>query len=317
MNLISIIVPIYNSEKYLPKCLDSIIAQTYTNWEAILVDDGSPDNCGKICDEYAQKDSRFKVIHQVNRGVVATRNNAILHSKGDYLAFVDSDDTISENMIEEMVSLANKGSQDIVWCNLKWIFSNSYKAETISVAKDNHVNIKNLLTGQLPGYLCNKLIKKSFWDACCIHVDDNATMWEDTYISLQLLANNPKNAHINKELYYYNKTNTNAATQNKNIIVEALNNIVYIYEFLNKQNIFENYKAEFSRMAMKLKIGLLSTDINKAYVIFPFAHKNIKYYNFPLILKLFYYINFNIGFIGKINFKLYFRYFKSLTRRKK
>ncbi len=77
MQLISIIVPIYNTEKYLSKCLDSIIAQTYTNWEAILIDDGSPDNCGMICDEYALKDNRFKVIHQSNGGVSVARQTGL------------------------------------------------------------------------------------------------------------------------------------------------------------------------------------------------------------------------------------------------
>lgn len=310
MNLISIIVPIYNTEKYLSKCLDSILAQTYTNWEAILVDDGSPDNCGMICDEYAAKDTRFKVIHQLNQGVVAARNKAILHSKGDYLSFVDSDDTISETMIEEMIELAHKKSLDIVWCDMKWIYGNQSKIETVLISKDNHINIKKILTTELPGYLCNKIIKKSFWESCCIHTDNNATMWEDTYISLQLLANNPQNGYINKGLYNYNKTNEDAATSNTNIIVKAYENINHIYEYLNKYNIFENYKTEFSKMAMMLKFSLLKTDINKAFAIFPFAHKRFKLYKFPIILKLFYFINFNIGFIGKSLFRFYFNYLK-------
>lgn len=310
MQLISVIVPIYNTEKYLSNCLDSILAQTYTNWEAILVNDGSSDNCGEICDEYAKKDCRFKVIHQTNQGVVAARNQAISHSKGDYLAFVDSDDTISVRMIEEMVELAQKKSLDIVWCNLKWIYENQHRIETISINKDNQINIKKILTTELPGYLCNKIIKKSFWESCCIHTDNNATMWEDTYISLQLLANKPQNGYINKGLYNYNKTNENAATSNTNIIVKAFRNIEYIYEYLNKHHIFENYKTEFSIMAMKLKFSLLKTDIDKAFSIFPFAHKRIKFYKLPTCLKLFYFINFNIGFIGKSLFRFYFNYLK-------
>ena len=98
--LISIIVPVYNTEKFIHKCLDSIAAQTYTNWEAILIDDGSPDSCGIICDEYAVKDKRFKVIHQENKGVVTARNNAIAKATGEYLAFVDSDDFIEPTMLE-------------------------------------------------------------------------------------------------------------------------------------------------------------------------------------------------------------------------
>ena len=102
MDLISVIVPVYKVEKYLHKCVDSILAQTYTNLEIILVDDGSPDNCGKICDEYAAKDSRIKVIHQQNGGLSAARNAGLDIATGNYLAFIDSDDYIDNNYIECM-----------------------------------------------------------------------------------------------------------------------------------------------------------------------------------------------------------------------
>lgn len=94
---ISIIVPVYNVEKYLPTCLDSLVEQTYRNLEIILVDDGSPDGCGKICDEYAEKDSRIKVIHKSNAGVAMARNSGLEHATGAYISFVDSDDWLDKN----------------------------------------------------------------------------------------------------------------------------------------------------------------------------------------------------------------------------
>ena len=94
--LVSIIVPVYKAEKYIHRCIDSLLAQTYKNIEAVLVDDGSPDNCGAICDEYAAKDSRVKVFHQQNRGVSAARNTGLAHIKGEWITFVDSDDYIEE-----------------------------------------------------------------------------------------------------------------------------------------------------------------------------------------------------------------------------
>ena len=90
--IISIIVPIYNVEEYLPKCIDSILNQTYKELEVILVDDGSPDSCGKICDRYAKKDERVKVIHQKNGGLSAARNSGLDCANGEYIGFVDSDD---------------------------------------------------------------------------------------------------------------------------------------------------------------------------------------------------------------------------------
>ncbi|MBS6519856.1 MAG: glycosyltransferase family 2 protein [Clostridiales bacterium] len=104
--LISIIVPIYKVEKYLPECIDSIIRQTYKNIEIILVDDGSPDHCGKICDEYKKKDDRIVVIHKENGGLSDARNAGLAIAKGEYLNFVDSDDKLPENSIERLYKMA-------------------------------------------------------------------------------------------------------------------------------------------------------------------------------------------------------------------
>ena len=110
---VSIIVPVYKVEKYLLRCLDSIAVQTYQNIEVILVDDGSPDNCGKICDEYAIKHSTFRVIHQRNQGLSAARNNAIPHSSGEYITFIDSDDYITPDYVEYLVRLQRKYNSDV------------------------------------------------------------------------------------------------------------------------------------------------------------------------------------------------------------
>ena len=99
-DLISVIVPVYNVEKYLNKCIESIVNQTYTNLEIILVDDGSPDNCPNICDEWAKKDSRIKVIHQRNSGGGAARNIGLDNANGSMISFIDSDDFISTDMYE-------------------------------------------------------------------------------------------------------------------------------------------------------------------------------------------------------------------------
>ena len=97
---ISIIVPVYKVEQYLRRCLDSIVAQTFTDWECILIDDGSPDNSGRICDEYAEKDKRFRVFHQENVGVSAARNKGLDEARGEWIGFVDSDDWIEKEMYE-------------------------------------------------------------------------------------------------------------------------------------------------------------------------------------------------------------------------
>ena len=111
--MISIIIPVYKTEPYLRKCVDSVLAQTYTNLEVILVDDGSPDDCGKICDEYAAKDSRVKVIHKENGGLSSARNCGLDVATGKYIGFVDSDDWIDPDMYETLLGLLLRYDADI------------------------------------------------------------------------------------------------------------------------------------------------------------------------------------------------------------
>lgn len=118
--MLSVIVPVYKVEPFLKRCVDSIISQTYKNLEIILVDDGSPDNCGTICDEYAEIDNRVYVIHKKNGGVSSARNVGIEQAKGDYIAFVDSDDWLEENMFEEMLACAKTENADVVCCNYQY-----------------------------------------------------------------------------------------------------------------------------------------------------------------------------------------------------
>lgn len=115
--MISIIIPVYNVEEYLSRCIDSVLNQTHKNLEIILVDDGSADNCGKICDEYAQKDSRIKVIHKENGGVSSARNAGLDIAQGDYVAFVDADDYVEKEMCEYLLKEMESGEFDIIQYN--------------------------------------------------------------------------------------------------------------------------------------------------------------------------------------------------------
>jgi len=112
--LVSVIVPVYNVEEYLGRCVDSILAQTYTNLEVILVDDGAKDSSGAICDEYAARDARVRVIHKENGGLSSARNAGIDAAKGDWLEFVDSDDWIEPDAVESMLTLALEHRTELV-----------------------------------------------------------------------------------------------------------------------------------------------------------------------------------------------------------
>ena len=124
---LSIIVPVYNVEHYLRKSVDSILKQTFADFELILVDDGSPDNSGKICDEYAKKDLRIKVIHKKNGGLSDARNNGIEVAKGEIIGFVDSDDEIDATMYQEMIKYLDEYQLDIV-CADTFVIKNGKKS---------------------------------------------------------------------------------------------------------------------------------------------------------------------------------------------
>ena len=129
---ISIVVPVYNVEKYLQECIDSIMAQSFTNFELILVDDGSGDRSGEICDIYSQKDARVKVIHKSNGGLSSARNAGIHIAKGEYIGFVDSDDCIEKEMFAELYKAVRKYQSDIAVCSFAQIDENGRRGEHFS-----------------------------------------------------------------------------------------------------------------------------------------------------------------------------------------
>lgn len=130
MPQISIIVPVYKTEKYLQRCVDSLLHQTFSDFEVLLVDDGSPDNCPAMCDEYAKKDSRIKVLHQKNGGVSSARNAGLEAAVGEYVTFVDSDDYVEPQMYEKMLSVAKKHDCDVVMCDCVKEFPGHHEAYT-------------------------------------------------------------------------------------------------------------------------------------------------------------------------------------------
>lgn len=167
-DLISIIIPVYKVEKYLEKCIESVLKQTYTNLQIILVDDGSPDNCGKICDEYAKKDPRIEVIHKVNGGLSDARNVGIAKAKGKYIGFVDSDDYIKEDMYEILINLIKEYDADVSICNLYDVIDGKeyIRNNEDGIQEYSRLEILKevLLDKNIQSYAWNKLYKKKLFD---------------------------------------------------------------------------------------------------------------------------------------------------------
>ena len=205
-DLISVIVPIYNVEKYLNRCVDSIINQTYKNLEIILVDDGSPDNCGKICDEYAKKDKRIKVIHKKNGGLSDARNAGIDLAKGKYIGFVDSDDYIEKDMYSYLYNLVLENNAQISICNWYEVNENeridkNIKFNDFTIGKDRAIEM--LIQDKIiKNYAWNKLYDISLFKKYDIRYPYGRKM-EDVGTTYKLFYYSKKIAIGNKPEYNY------------------------------------------------------------------------------------------------------------------
>lgn len=199
---VSVIVPVYNTEKHLNRCVESIVSQTYSNWELILVDDGSRDKSGKICDEYADSDERIRTVHKQNGGVSSARNCGIEHAKGRYITFVDADDYIYESFLEEMLS---KASADLIICGFDNSGDDKFSPENIDVDLHSEPGaVYNLVN--LPYYLDTpwcKLFRKDVINTNNVRFNQNMKLSEDTLFSYQYLSFCQNVKTIGRNLYFY------------------------------------------------------------------------------------------------------------------
>lgn len=215
MPRLSVIVPVYNTEKYLRECIESILAQTFSDFELILVDDGSPDGSGAICDEYAEKDSRIQVIHQKNSGVTSARKAGMRIAKGAWISFVDSDDWIHPDMFKTMQEKTTDITQ-IVICDVVLKFPN--QSETVVNLADEGFYDKAAMTEKIYptmildlkhrrpaifSYLCNKMFRKSLLETVFWAVDDSFVYAEDALCSYAAILVSDGLFICHSPLYFY------------------------------------------------------------------------------------------------------------------
>ena len=244
MSKISIIVPVYNAEKYLRKCIESILNQTFKDFELILVDDGSTDSSGKICDEYALKDSRIKVIHKENGGLSSARNAGLDVAKGEYIGFVDSDDWIEMDMYGELYRLIKENNTDISVCGINNIKDIKYKNENlkekIQIIKKEGEEFKKNRYGEyyLGVSVWNKLYRKEVIEDIRFLKD---RIYEDLPFGIEVFAKIKSYVYTSKKLYNYfqlNESTTRSKISLKHLSI--LKNTLYCYE-----KVSEEYKQMF------------------------------------------------------------------------
>lgn len=247
---VSVIIPVYKVENFLHKCIESVINQTYKNIEIILVDDGSPDKCGLICDEYAQIDSRINVIHKKNEGLSEARNSGMKIITGEYIFFLDSDDFIDDETIHILYKRAIESSADIVIGNYKQVsqyntirLCNPFKKKNLTKSDFEKSSEKfNYFFGKSYGINAwNRLYKTNYLKSLNIAFEKNDVIFaEDLLFNLKIFIHQPKIELVNEYTYYYFQNEGSiTSTYKKDLTERYINLLDSFYEYAKNQNRLE------------------------------------------------------------------------------
>ena len=314
--MISIIVPVYNAEKYLCECIDSILFQTHKNFELILVDDGSPDNSGEICDEYATRDERIKVIHKENGGVSSARNLGIEVSNGEYITFIDSDDFVDEKYLELMHNRILETNSDMCFCHFDRFDETSFVEYKEKIPDKMDVNFSDpdfvefacrffKLKNNVFGSSCRVLYKRSCIEN--VRFNPKIKISEDLVFVLNAMFNSNAFSSISNVFYHY-RTNFNSAGKSykKNFLTSQLElqrELVLLFNKFEKKKalklsksyfcllcyyIFSN-ELKFKKSNSSYKENIKNIKQSKLYEYFKFTNllslKKIKFFIVWILIK--------------------------------
>lgn len=253
--MISVIVPIYNVEEYLPACIESILNQTYKDLEVLLIDDGSTDNSGKICDEYTKRDNRCIVIHQLNKGLSGARNTGLKYATGEYISFIDGDDYIHPQMLEILYEALQKGDYDFsmtlhkeTWENEK--FKSINKVDYDILKQDDLIytffDRKNK-KANYPSYFFYMVWNKLYHKATIDNIRFQKTAAEDCVFSIDIYTKTKNAILVKNELYYWVQRKTSITHQSSN--QRDINTIISYYQCLQK---IPKHKFEYRAAALEM-----------------------------------------------------------------
>lgn len=276
--IISVVIPVYNCEKYISRCIDSVLMQKFKNFELILVDDGSLDNTSRICDEYIQKDKRIQVIHKKNGGVSSARNAGIRIARGEYITFIDSDDYIDEKMFEVAYREINRTQSDLFVsgiCMEKWEEQQISQKSVYKIDKTKIYTVKELLEvwgNEYPAIcMCGpwcKLYTTEILKKNQIFFDESLSYGEDTYFNLSVL-NFVNKVHFSEQVFYhYCRENQESLFSKFHKDTYEIHSKVY-----NEQRIL-------MRKMLCSKQAMLHFEVNYFYLLLGGVHEYYRFYDF-------------------------------------
>ena len=273
--LITIIVPIYNSEKYLERCLNSILNQTYSNLEIILINDGSEDSSGKICEDFANKDKRIVLINTENDGPAKARNLGLEKATGKYISFVDADDYIENDMIETLYKVLKEKNVDMVRANYdikkggKTFFNNEKSLDKLYDKTNMNEFIQNIISENMKSFIWLLLIKRE-----CIkdNFSEEIYIYEDTNFYLTTLSN-VNTLYVFSKIVYHYEVNSNSVSRNAEKISQTIDNLLKS-SLVFKKNL-EKYKLNNSKNCSAIHTRIINSIINYYYHLYR-ENNNIK-----------------------------------------
>lgn len=267
MKEVSVTVPVYNTMKYLRQCLNSLKTQTLSDIEFILVDDGSTDNSGDICEEYAANDSRFKVIHQQNGGLAAARETGLDKAEGEYVIVCDSDDWVEPDMYEKMYRKAKETDADMVLCGYFAEYNDGRSVPCQTIFKENEGFVDNYdLIKRGAGSSWIKLIRKSLFEKTNSSYEPGINLSEDSLILYKLMRGNPRVVQIKDNLYHYRRLYGGQSYTN-NIKMDHIHQLKFTYDWLKKNYIGVEYQPIIHKRALDIAFACLRVkDLHKNFL---------------------------------------------------
>lgn len=255
---ISIIIPIYNVERYLRQCIDSILAQTFTDFELLLIDDGSPDGCPAICDEYAEKDARIRVFHKQNGGVTSARNKGLNNANGNWIIYIDGDDWIEPTYVEELYNAAINNEADIAICAFRFVYEDgSSVIEHPTIWDDNKQASLNRYIASIWTTACGTIQKSSLYKDNGVQSPKDLTFCEDFHLMVRLCYFANKVVSINRPLYNYRQRSSSIVhSLNDKTWRDELSTYLEIIDFFRNQGELETYKKVMAWRTLKTSNGM-------------------------------------------------------------